>query len=260
MVGSPLPHVPPPLPRRNRSVLASLASRPLAAFPVFRAGRLPHHSFRGLRSVHIVAARVVAEPPRAALVVGVLQPMSLPPSSAPTATGWSDSCRAGFAPAEEWHLVTAHRNHPLSDPGHPAAQADDRDTHMPRAPEQGRNGRTHRQHRRSARSRRVPAGGAGLVLVRALRGATGRRTSGASTCRASERLGYHVHLAPDDERLAAVHVQARHRLPVALRPWRVLDVAHVRRVNDDRVAGVVTLESHQSRHVSSSALGLDLCR
>ncbi len=42
-------------------------------------------------------------------VVGVLQPMSLPPSSAPTATGWSDSCRAGFAPAEEWRLVTAHR-------------------------------------------------------------------------------------------------------------------------------------------------------
>ena len=32
--------------------------------------------------------------------------MSLPPSSAPTATGWSDSCRAGFAPAEEWRLVT----------------------------------------------------------------------------------------------------------------------------------------------------------
>ena len=100
-------------------MLASLASRPLAAFPVFRAGRLPHHSFRGLRSVHIVAARVVAEPPRAALVVGVLQPMSLPPSSAPTATGWSDSCRAGFAPAEEWHLVTAHQNPRLSDPRSP---------------------------------------------------------------------------------------------------------------------------------------------
>ena len=37
-------------------------------------------------------------------VIGVLQPMSLPPSSAPTATGWSDSCRAGFAPAVEWRL------------------------------------------------------------------------------------------------------------------------------------------------------------
>jgi len=40
--------------------------------------------------------------------IGVLQPTSLPPSSAPTATGWSDSCRAGFAPAEEWRLRTAH--------------------------------------------------------------------------------------------------------------------------------------------------------
>ena len=30
---------------------------------------------------------------------GVLQSKSLPPSTAPIATGWSDSCRAGFAPA-----------------------------------------------------------------------------------------------------------------------------------------------------------------
>ena len=40
--------------------------------------------------------------------------MSLPPSSAPTATGWSDSCRAGFAPAEEWRLVTAHRKYTVT--------------------------------------------------------------------------------------------------------------------------------------------------
>ena len=51
-----------------------------------------------------VAARMVAKPPWAARCVGVLQTMSLPPSSAPTATGWSDSCRAGFAPVEEWRL------------------------------------------------------------------------------------------------------------------------------------------------------------
>ena len=50
------------------------------------------------------AARMVAEPPVAARCIGVLQTISLPPSSAPTATGWSDSCRAGFAPAEEWRL------------------------------------------------------------------------------------------------------------------------------------------------------------
>ena len=42
--------------------------------------------------------------------------MSLPPSSAPTATGWSDSCRAGFAPAEEWRLSRRTRIPRLSDP------------------------------------------------------------------------------------------------------------------------------------------------
>ena len=46
--------------------------------------------------------------PRRPFVIGVLQTMLLPPPSAPTATDWSDICRAGFAPAEEWHLLTAH--------------------------------------------------------------------------------------------------------------------------------------------------------
>ena len=49
---SPLPNVPSPMPRRKRSVLVSLATRPLAAFPVWWAGRLPHHRFRGLLGVH----------------------------------------------------------------------------------------------------------------------------------------------------------------------------------------------------------------
>ena len=40
--------------------------------------------------------------------------MSLPPSSAPTATGWSDSCRAGFAPAEEWRLSRRTRSNALA--------------------------------------------------------------------------------------------------------------------------------------------------
>ena len=48
----PLACVPPPIPRRNRSVLSSLASQPMAAFPVLPAGRLPHYPFRGLLSVH----------------------------------------------------------------------------------------------------------------------------------------------------------------------------------------------------------------
>ena len=58
----PLPCVPPPLPselaqraepRRNRSVPASLASLPMAAFPGIQAGRLPRCWFRGLFGVHI---------------------------------------------------------------------------------------------------------------------------------------------------------------------------------------------------------------
>ena len=48
----PLPCVPPPLPRRNRPVLVSLASQPVAAFPAIRSGRLPHCTFRGLLGVH----------------------------------------------------------------------------------------------------------------------------------------------------------------------------------------------------------------
>ena len=109
--------MPPPLPRRNRSVLASLASRPLAAFPASVTGRLPHHSFRGLLSVHFALRPAWSlSRPRRPFVIGVLRPMSLPPSSAPTATGWSDSCRAGFAPAEEWRLVTAHTESPVIRP------------------------------------------------------------------------------------------------------------------------------------------------
>ena len=120
-VHSPLPHMPPPLPRRNRSVLASPASRPLAAFPASVMGRLPHHSFRGLLGVHFALWPAWSlSRPWWPFVIGVLQPMSLPPSSAPTATGWGDRCRAGFAPAEEQRLVTAHTERPLLDAGRAA--------------------------------------------------------------------------------------------------------------------------------------------
>ena len=76
----PLTRMLPSLPRRNRPVLASLASRPLAAFPEFWAGRLPHYSFRGLLNVHcsLRPARSLSRP-RRPFDIEVLQPMSLPP-------------------------------------------------------------------------------------------------------------------------------------------------------------------------------------
>ena len=54
--------------------------------------------FEACSAFTCVAARMVAEPPLAARCIGVLRSKSLPPSTAPFATGWSDSCRAGFAP------------------------------------------------------------------------------------------------------------------------------------------------------------------
>ena len=40
--------------------------------------------------------------------IEALQPKSLPPSTAPIATGWSDTCRAGLKPAEGRHPSTAY--------------------------------------------------------------------------------------------------------------------------------------------------------
>ena len=95
----PLPCVPPSIPRRGRPVRASLASRPVAAFPVIRRVGPRVARFEACSTFTRVAAHMVAKPPRAARCTGVLQSKSLPPSTAPIATGWSDCCRAGFAPA-----------------------------------------------------------------------------------------------------------------------------------------------------------------
>ena len=83
---------------------AEPASARVARFPA--GGSLPRYSggsasaspvSRPARRSLRVAAHMVAEPPRAARCIGVLQSKSLPPSTAPIATGWSDSCRAGLA-------------------------------------------------------------------------------------------------------------------------------------------------------------------
>ena len=105
----PLPCVPPSLPRRSQPVR-------VARFPA--GGSLPRYSGGSASAMPVsrparrslrVAAHMVAKPPKAARSIEVLQPKSLPPPAAPIATGWSDSCRAGFAPAEGQRLSTAHR-------------------------------------------------------------------------------------------------------------------------------------------------------
>ena len=76
--------------------------------PLFRRVGLRVARFEACSAFTRVAARMLAEPPRAARYTEVLQSKSLPPSTAPIATGWSDCCRAGFAPAEGRRLSTAH--------------------------------------------------------------------------------------------------------------------------------------------------------
>ena len=48
--------------------------------------------------------------------IAVLQSVSLLPRTAPITSGWSDSCRAGFAPAEKQRLSTAHEKSGLVPP------------------------------------------------------------------------------------------------------------------------------------------------
>ena len=64
---------------------------------------------RPARRSLLIMACMLAELPHDPFLGG-LQRMSLPPSAAPRATGWSDLCRSGVAPAEDQRLVTAHQN------------------------------------------------------------------------------------------------------------------------------------------------------
>ena len=80
---------------------ASIAHYPAdASLPRPPGGSAPASDpFEACSAFTRVAARMVAKSPKATRYIEVLQAMSLPPSPAPIATGWSDSCRAGFAPA-----------------------------------------------------------------------------------------------------------------------------------------------------------------
>ena len=93
LLRSPCAHMPPPIPRWNRRVRVSLSSPPIAAFPVSKAGRLPHQHFQGLLSVHYslqpVGSRVtyVTFPSKASAVSSPPRLLRLLPAGAKVA-GW----------------------------------------------------------------------------------------------------------------------------------------------------------------------------
>ena len=97
---SPCACVPPPIPRWGRWVQVSLNSPATPAFPRFnvRGSGPPHHPFRGLLSVHY--ALQPARSPRVTKVTLYTEGFSrfVASTTAPIATGWSDSCRVGLSP------------------------------------------------------------------------------------------------------------------------------------------------------------------
>jgi hypothetical protein len=96
------------LPRRNRKVHPSLSTLAVSAFPEILAGRLPHHVFRGLLSVHSRYGLHTRQVTFMTLYTrGFNRFVAF--AAAPIATGWNESCRAGFAPAEGPCLRTAHK-------------------------------------------------------------------------------------------------------------------------------------------------------
>jgi len=96
-----------PLPRWNRKVHLSLSSFAISAFPEIMAGRLPHHVFRGLLSVHSRYGLHTHQVTFMTLYTGGFSRF-VTSTTAPIATGWNESCRAGFAPAGKPCLCTAH--------------------------------------------------------------------------------------------------------------------------------------------------------
>ena len=60
-----------------------------------------------------VTACMLAKSPKATLIIGGFG-CFVTFTAAPTATGWSDSCQAGLAPAENLRLATAHGTSYLS--------------------------------------------------------------------------------------------------------------------------------------------------
>ena len=96
------------LPRWNRKVLASFTTPAASAFPEILAGRLPHHVFRGLLSVHSRYGLHTRQVTCMTLYIGGFSRF-VTSTTAPIATGWNESCRVGFAPTERPCLRTAHK-------------------------------------------------------------------------------------------------------------------------------------------------------
>ena len=100
--------IPSPLSRRIGRVRSSLASPAMAAFPEIQIGSASALVIFGTCSAftRVMACQLADRPKAAPCTEGFSRFVTS--TTAPIATGWSDSCRAGLPPAGRPCLCTAH--------------------------------------------------------------------------------------------------------------------------------------------------------
>ena len=72
-----------------------------AAFPLAQQGRLPHQRFRGLHGVHVCYGLPARQVAFATLYIRGSGSF-VTSTTAPIATGWSNSCQVGLTPLENY--------------------------------------------------------------------------------------------------------------------------------------------------------------
>ena len=90
-------------PGRTAGCSCRSTSPATAAFPETQAGRLLHHPFRGLLSVHCSLRPACSPSPLRTLYTGSFSRF-VTSTTVPIATGWNDSCRVGVSPTERTRL------------------------------------------------------------------------------------------------------------------------------------------------------------
>ena len=90
-------------PGRTAGCVCRSPSPATAAFPEYQAGRLLHHPFRGLLSVHCSLQPACSPSPIRTLYTGSFSRF-VASTTVPIATGWNDSCRVGISPTERTRL------------------------------------------------------------------------------------------------------------------------------------------------------------
>jgi len=143
--GTPLASMPSSMPRWTWSVLGSLASCPVSAFPTSKLGRRPHHMVSGPARCSFALRPACS---RTRVLPGLYTEgfeCFITSTLASVATGWSDSCRVGLtdSPTGVPRLSTAHFNELLAELSEESVSEGRNEQYRHQPPHPGNATRTH---------------------------------------------------------------------------------------------------------------------